>query len=642
MSHVCFTKVRRYCLLFLAALFLCACAAGAEEASVPPVSQAESASSDRESSHTPAESFASSPGESSEEVTSEESAEDSSAEESMDESSEESIEESSEEESLPEPTPPAEATLTPAGEFKVGNDGSFIYGICCSRTAFPAEINTPVVHGVDDQGEIYAFWNQQVIRLSDGASFPHHSQVCEAQILFCGGDLYLLFTDNTVQRYDLAKGFEAAELIATYRLSDPTGYPGRLYAMGEDEPFFVNSRGEVYSLDGARCKERSLPHAGEVIWAGEGYAVTAHKNVFGDPYCFETIYTRYDNAGTPLETFRFSELWDGNIVSYKMPYKYGRIKYYPGWTVTVGDTVLEDTVNAVPVYGNDGEVYLVVYYPEHGEIYRVTPGTNAVSFSKLKDTVEILKDKDEVFLNITREKTKQNVLEMLSVKWLVLPEHLDAGGDTHIPLYLQGMEGEEMIGIPYCRGGFNGGDYYGKDSFAVVAKASIGNGMYYTTGNINPDVGHQSFTVGLDCSAFVCAAWEFVDSGSGTDEPYHWSAPYHLTKYGHQVSSVYDMKEMDIFLKPGDNAHVMFFACLGPNNTVGVYEVTSLVLPEKTVFRFVDMNKLWDYIFLHPYQTYTTNANTHQKTCDSCGYAIGGARNHTFSGGKCTTCGYTK
>ena len=46
--------------------------------------------------------------------------------------------------------------------------------------------------------------------------------------------------------------------------------------------------------------------------------------------------------------------------------------------------------------------------------------------------------------------------------------------------------------------------------------------------------------------------------------------------------------------------------------------------------------------FLHPYQTYTPTANTHQKTCDSCGYAIGGARNHTFSGGKCTTCGYTK
>ena len=187
MSHVCFTKARRYCLLFLAALFLCACAAGAEEVSVPPVSQAESASSAQESSHTPAESFASSPGESSEEVTSEESAEDSSAEESS--CDESSYDESSEEASLPEPTPPADATLTPAGEFKVGNDGSFIYGICCSRTAFPAEINTPVIHGVDDQGEIYAFWNQQVIRLSDGANFSHHSQVCEAQILFCGGDL---------------------------------------------------------------------------------------------------------------------------------------------------------------------------------------------------------------------------------------------------------------------------------------------------------------------------------------------------------------------------------------------------------------------------------------------------------------------
>ena len=652
MTPVCISKIRKYCLLLLAALFLCACAAGAEESSMAESShpaQESSASyeeplSSEDSSEPSSEDT--SPEETTVEASSDESShEESSLVESSDEPSEEPSDEPSEEPSdEPSDEPPVSSdktVLTKQETFRVGDDGIFHYGICCSRTAFPAEINTPVIHGVDEKGEVYVFWNQQVIRLSDGTSFSHHSQVCEAQILFWGGDLYLLFTDNTVQHYDLAKGFEAAELIATHKLSDPSGYPGRLYVLGE-EVFFANSRGEIYSLDGARQKALSLPHHGEVLWAGAGYAVTEHKNVFGETYCYQTLYTRYDENGTPVEQFRFSELWDGNIVPHKMPYKYGRIKYYPGWTVTVGDTVFEDAVNAVPVYGNNGEVYLVVYYPEHGEIYRITPGKEEVSFEDLEDTVKLLKDKDEVFLNISREKAKENVLEMLSVKWLVLPQHLDAGGDTHIPLYLRGMEGEEMVGIPYCRGGFNGGGYYGKESFAKVAVASIGNNMYYTTGNINPDVGHQPFTVGLDCSAFICAAWEFVDSGSGTDEPFHWSAPYHMTKYGHQVSSVYDMKEMDIFLKPGDNAHVMFFACLGPNNTVGVYEVTSLVLPEKTVFRFVDMNKLWDYLFLHPYQTYTSDGDTHQKVCDSCGYAISKAKSHTFSGGKCTSCGYEK
>ena len=54
------------------------------------------------------------------------------------------------------------------------------------------------------------------------------------------------------------------------------------------------------------------------------------------------------------------------------------------------------------------------------------------------------------------------------------------------------------------------------------------------------------------------------------------------------------------------------------------------------------MNKLWDYLFLHPYQTYTADGDTHQRVCDSCGYAISKERNHTFSGGKCTSCGYKK
>ena len=449
----------------------------------------------------------------------------------------------------------------------------------------------------------------------------------------------MLFTDNSVWQYDLSGGFENAALVKKHQLSDPSGYPGRLYNLGEELPCFVNSAGKAYSLDGTQRTDVTLPK-GEVQWLGDGHASVAYKNVFGDPYCFESIYTSYDGEGNVTSKLYFSELWEGNIVSYKMPYKYGKIKYYPGWTVTIGDTVFEDAVNAVLVYDGLGGIYAVVYYPEHGEIYSVTPGKAEVQFSALKDSVELLKNKDTVFVNISREETKQNVLEMLSVKWKVLPQHLESSWDTDIPLYLQGMAGQEMTGIPYCRGGFNGHSYYGKESFANVSVAAIGKDTYYTTGNVNPDVGHQPYTVGLDCSAFICAAWEFVDSGSGTDEPFHWSAPYHLTKYGHQVKSVYEMKEMDIFLKPGDNAHVMFFACLGPGNTVGVYEVTSLTLPEKTVFRFVDMNKLWDYLFLHPYQTYSTTESGHQKVCDSCDYTISKTKSHTYKNGVCTACGY--
>ena len=188
----------------------------------------------------------------------------------------------------------------------------------------------------------------------------------------------------------------------------------------------------------------------------------------------------------------------------------------------------------------------------------------------------------------------------------------------------------------------NGHSYFEKDSFASCVETMLFDDFYYTTGNVNPDVGHQHFTIGLDCSAFVCAAWEFVDSGSGTDEPFHWSNPPYLTKYGHEVSSVYDLKEMDILIRPGDNAHVMFFACLGPNNTIGVYEVTSLILPEKTVFRYIDISRLKDYTYLHPYQSYGCDENGHWSQCDSCHKAINEPTPHTYKNGLCTVCGYKK
>jgi hypothetical protein len=232
---------------------------------------------------------------------------------------------------------------------------------------------------------------------------------------------------------------------------------------------------------------------------------------------------------------------------------------------------------------------------------------------------------------------------MIETIWKVKSEHLDPTYKTIIPIYLQNAAGQEVTGIPYCRGGYNGQAYFGKESFAARVEEMISDDFYYTTGNVNPDVGHQHFTIGLDCSAFVCAAWEFIDSGSGWEVPdFHWTGPDGLTKYGHEVSSVYHLEEMDILIRPGDNAHVMFFACLGPNNTIGVYETTSLILPEKTVFRYIDVSRLQGYTFLHPYRSYGCDENGHWAQCDSCYGALGDKEAHVYKDGVCKLCGYEK
>ena len=177
-----FLHPKRIFLLLAVFLLLFACACGAEEQ--PTVSmEAVSAETSSAGESLPASSDDSSaesslPISEAPSLESDESdeSEDIPSEEISEEVSEELSEDSSEEPSLPPEISDGKGTLTQLDTFKVGYDGIFHYGICCSRTAFPAEINTPVIHGADGKGEIYVFWNQKVTRLSDGASFAHDSQ----------------------------------------------------------------------------------------------------------------------------------------------------------------------------------------------------------------------------------------------------------------------------------------------------------------------------------------------------------------------------------------------------------------------------------------------------------------------------------
>ena len=547
-------------------------------------------------------------------------------------------------ESVPEPptyTEPEETDteLSLVGKFDVGMGKMFEYAICCSRTAKPAEILTPIVHGADAEGNVYVFWELGVIRLNDGAKLKYNSHYTEAQMLFWNDELYLLFTDNSVQRFSLENGFENAVLTDTYTLKDPDGRTGWLLST-DNGPVWISSCGKTYTLDG-KSASVSLPTTeGELKWMGkDGYAVSENQFTTHNIFAIESLYTAYDMEGNTLARFLMKETQDGTVHGYKMPYKYGQIKYYHGWEIQIGETVFEKAVNATLVFG-EGVVYAVVYFPEHGEIYRITPGYSDVSLSAFTEKEPSMKNAG-IFLNISRAKAKANALEMIETLWTIKEAHLDPTYKTIIPYYLRNAVGQETMGIPYCRGGYNGHSYFGNDSFAERVKDSILDGFYYTTGNVNPDVGHQHYTIGLDCSAFVCAAWEFIDSGSGWNVPdFHWTSPDGLTKYGHKVSSVYDLKEMDILIRPGDNAHVMFFACLGPNNTIGVYEVTSLLLPEKTVFRYIDISRLQGYTFLHPYQSYGQDENGHWLQCDSCHGEIKKSKPHTYENGVCTACGY--
>lgn len=210
------------------------------------------------------------------------------------------------------------------------------------------------------------------------------------------------------------------------------------------------------------------------------------------------------------------------------------------------------------------------------------------------------------------------------------PDTLPA--NVELPTYVDDADvGDSLEGIPYCWGGSNGLDDVARDSFETSIAKTSGGIASRITGNVDTDAGgHQSGTIGLDCSGFVSSAYNFYTRCDTINLPYR----------GHEidVSEVDDIRELTAALQPMDlivseDYHCMLY--LGPSEDypetcIRVYECTSQddrerVQDQNTAIRNISWTELREdrYVYRRMTCVYGSNATTHWYMCAYCDYTNG-------------------
>jgi len=145
---------------------------------------------------------------------------------------------------------------------------------------------------------------------------------------------------------------------------------------------------------------------------------------------------------------------------------------------------------------------------------------------------------------LTRQKVIENAFAFEGVQWRLTPAVYGRDPDTSCsgfnrirrPGYLSGKLNQEVRGVPYC---------WGCHGSLNQFLANIANGML--AGNVCTHNNPRPDTAGVDCSAFVSAAW-------GLSTHFTTAAIPGITQ---QLDNAWDLQPGDALNKPG--SHVMLF-----------------------------------------------------------------------------------
>jgi hypothetical protein len=161
-------------------------------------------------------------------------------------------------------------------------------------------------------------------------------------------------------------------------------------------------------------------------------------------------------------------------------------------------------------------------------------------------------------LPLTRQRVVETAFAFEQIQWLVNPSAYGSDPDTvctgfngriRRPAYIQGKMGQQVRGVPYC---------WGCHGSLDLIRNRIEHGVL--AGNICTHNDPRSDTTGVDCSAFVSAAW-------GLSTHFTTVAIPSITQ---PVTDISDLRPGDAFNKPG--SHVMLFLRFTPSHMAEVME----------------------------------------------------------------------
>jgi hypothetical protein len=185
----------------------------------------------------------------------------------------------------------------------------------------------------------------------------------------------------------------------------------------------------------------------------------------------------------------------------------------------------------------------VVDIRPHGQNAGASPSSNFTAIAAVQPS--------------NRQQVIETAFAFEGSQWLVTPQNYGPDPDTACsgfsrirrPWYLQGKLGQQVRGVPYC---------WGCHGSLANFQAQMQRGV--KAGNVCTNNEPRSDVAGVDCSAFVSAAW-------GLSVHYTTAAIPAIAK---PVTNPWDLRPGDALDKPG--SHVMLFLRFTPDRKAEVME----------------------------------------------------------------------
>ncbi|MBR6783506.1 MAG: hypothetical protein IKM32_02330 [Clostridia bacterium] len=247
------------------------------------------------------------------------------------------------------------------------------------------------------------------------------------------------------------------------------------------------------------------------------------------------------------------------------------------------------------------------------------------------------------YVSLSRSEVETRARAMADMQWTVKANHQTTSyDDVTIPSFVLSADvGDVVTGIPYCWGGFHGLDTCGNYTrFSEIVLSSS-----QTAGNVNTSTGgHQSRTIGLDCSGFVSSAYGFTTRKSSSG----------LRSYGNSISYE-ELKPMDFICRPGEHVVLYLSQYTDSNGNIIYTIIDSSVETGKVAIRtkpksYYTTRGYTCYTPWNPQCTYQTEYDStyHYNECTDCGYEMRSAHTYAYSSNnklthikRCSGCAYT-
>lgn len=322
-----------------------------------------------------------------------------------------------------------DTVLEPVMTFHTGPDGLFPYLLADSSGQ--TELRTADAACADAEGNLYvapASRPGYLYRVNDGTvlSYGELGLGSPVELRDLGEVLALRFENGQVLTIDPTTGnFHSYYPPASLRMQD---VPCFLYTLDGREPLlFLCDGSACYTMSGSALSGDAVPvqatadaasgemtvlyQGGEILLppfagnaAGQRGAIRflgskgllcetfREKNSGTNPrygYAYEGIYRLYDANGILSASFKRTEVTDSRrsypLSAVSPDGTVHTLDSYRTISFTLGSNTLEGVLADRLLCGTDGTLYLLLFYPDRGTVYRVYPGKEEAAFTDLTE-----------------------------------------------------------------------------------------------------------------------------------------------------------------------------------------------------------------------------------------------------------------